>query len=111
MGGQPKVGNSPVTGPMIEVLEYAQRNNTIGSLNAGYMSPIKADAPTVIIQQAAPTAEDNGLKEVLVMLNAKLQQPFVTVNTVEGDYGIKQAQDEYDKLIRNKTPKSRRINN
>ena len=38
----------------------------------------------------------------------RLNEPFVTVNTVTGDSGIKQAQDEYNILIRNKTPKSRR---
>jgi hypothetical protein len=41
-------------------------------------------------------------------LVSKLSEPFVTVNTVSGDMGIKKAQDDYDQLIRNKTPKSRR---
>jgi hypothetical protein len=30
------------------------------------------------------------------------------VNTVTGDTGIQKAQNEYSKLIKNKTPKSRR---
>jgi hypothetical protein len=38
----------------------------------------------------------------------RLDQPFVTVNTVTGDLGIKKAQDEYAKLISNKSPKSRK---
>ena len=41
-------------------------------------------------------------------LSSRLNEPFVTVNTVTGDTGIKKAQDEYEQLIRNKTPKSRR---
>lgn len=41
-------------------------------------------------------------------LAERLAEPFVTVNTIIGDTGIKKAQDEYDKLIRNKTPKSKR---
>ena len=41
-------------------------------------------------------------------LTNRLNEPFVTVNTVTGDAGIKQAQDEYELLMRNKTPKSRR---
>jgi len=45
---------------------------------------------------------------VLKKLGDRLDEPFVTVNTVTGDRGIKKAQDEYDRLIRNKTPKSRR---
>lgn len=39
----------------------------------------------------------------------RLNEPFVTVNTVTGDTGIKRAQDEYAQLMRNKTPKSRRM--
>lgn len=45
---------------------------------------------------------------VISQLKERLDEPFVTVNTVSGDTGIKQAQDEYEKLMRNKTPKSRR---
>ena len=41
-------------------------------------------------------------------LSKRLNEPFVTVNTVTGDTGIKQAQDEYDTLMRNKSPKSKR---
>jgi hypothetical protein len=51
---------------------------------------------------------DTELSSTIRKLNERLDEPFVTINTVTGDYGIKQAQDEYDKLIRNKTPKSRR---
>jgi hypothetical protein len=46
--------------------------------------------------------------EVIRQLKQRLDEPFVTVNTVTGDTGIKQAQDEYEQLIRNKSPKSRR---
>ena len=46
--------------------------------------------------------------ETMKQLQTRLSEPFVTVNTVTGDTGIKQAQDEYNTLIRNKTPKSRR---
>jgi hypothetical protein len=45
---------------------------------------------------------------VMKELKDRLNEPFVTVNTVAGDTGIKQAQDEYEQLMRNKTPKSRR---
>lgn len=46
--------------------------------------------------------------ETMRLLRQRLDEPFVTVNSVTGDIGMKQAQDEYNKLIRNKTPKSRR---
>ena len=37
-----------------------------------------------------------------------MDEPFVTVNTVTGDKGIKQAQDEYQRLMNNKSPKNKR---
>ena len=52
--------------------------------------------PQVIVQ------ESKDLKEIIARLNERLDEPFVTVNTVTGDKGIKQAQDEYQRLMNNK---------
>ena len=118
---------SPVARPMIEALDYAQRTNTIGSLRSEDVSRTivapsvyaqsAQPAPTVIVQQpgsdaqteiAATHAAMREYADVIRQLKDRLNEPFVTVNTVTGDTGIKQAQDEYDQLMRNKTPKSRR---
>ena len=109
---------SPVARPMIEALDKAQRTNTISSLRADDVSrsitaPMVATRQQgdvrVIVERSTPEQKpDAELATTIRRLNDRLNEPFVTVNTVEGDYGIKQAQDEYDKLIRNKTPKSRR---
>ena len=118
---------SPVARPMIDALDYAQRTNTIGSLRSEDVSrSIVApsvyaqsgqSSPTVIVQQSGSDAQAEiaathaALKEyaaVIRQLKERLDEPFVTVNTVTGDTGIKQAQDEYEQLMRNKTPKSRR---
>ena len=48
------------------------------------------------------------LKEIIAHLNDRLDEPFVTAGTVTGDKGIKQAQDEYQRLMNNKSPKSKR---
>ena len=115
---------SPVARPMIEALDYAQRTNTIGSLRQADVSrsiapAIYAPSPQPIIIQAPATPQEEisrgniALREytaVIRQLKDRLSEPFVTINTVTGDNGIKQAQDEYDKLMRNKTPKSRRKN-
>lgn len=105
---------SPVARPMIEALDYAQRTNTIGMLNADDVSrSIRANDSLVRI------AEDNGSVALMVAaiaqnaqavsaLNERLNEPFVTVNTVTGDKGIKAAQDEYDVLMNNVTPKSKK---
>ena len=51
---------------------------------------------------------DKTLSFIIARLNERLDEPFVTVNTVTGDKGIKQAQDEYQRLMNNKSPKSKR---
>lgn len=115
---------NPVARPIINALDYAQRTNTIGSLRADDVSrtiaPVAYSTPQqpIIVQQ-----QPDGLATAAIMQNTKamqsyadtmkqlekrLSEPFVTVNTVTGDTGIKQAQDEYQILMRNKAPKSRR---
>lgn len=116
---------SPVARPIIDAMEYAQRTNTIGSLNAEDVSRsitaprVLADAAEqsrlvpqqIIVQNDGSTEMSAALAEYALtmrLLKERLDAPFLTVNSVTGETGMKQAQDEYDKLIRNKTPKSRR---
>ena len=117
---------SPVARPLINALDYAQRTNTIGSLRADDVSrtiigtgavaspspqPVIIQTPTNNVASAAlaqSAAVLSKYEETMNRLSQRLNEPFVTVNTVTGDTGIKQAQDEYDTLIRNKSPKSRR---
>lgn len=107
----------PVARPMIEALDYAQRNNTLGSLRPADVSR-SVSAPAVI----AGAASDGQTERLMVAVAAalgnydgtmarltdRLNEPFVTVNTVTGDMGIKEAQDEYQRLMNNTLPKSKR---
>lgn len=105
---------NPVARPMIEALDYAQRTNTIGSLREEDVSrSIRAN------DSLARIAEDDGSAALVVAavaqnaqavnaLVGRLNEPFVTVNTVTGDHGYRRAENEYDRLINNKSPKSRR---
>lgn len=117
---------NPVARPIINALDYAQRTNTIGSLRADDVSqtiaPVAYSTPQqqqpIIVQQqpdglatAAIVQNTKAMQsyaDTMKLLEKRLSEPFVTVNTVTGDTGIKQAQDEYSILMRNKTPKSRR---
>lgn len=118
---------SPVARPLINALDHAQRTNTIGSLRADDVSraiapnvvstqqvqPVVVQAPTDNVASAAlaqSAAVLSKYEKTMSQLSKRLNEPFVTVNTVTGDKGIKQAQDEYDRLMRNKSPKSRRKN-
>lgn len=117
---------NPVARPIINALDYAQRTNTIGSLRADDVSrtiaPVAHSTPQqqqpIIVQQQSDglataaivqnTKAMQSYADTMKQLEKRLSEPFVTVNTVTGDTGIKQAQDEYSILMRNKTPKSRR---
>lgn len=57
---------------------------------------------------AALNAYSSAAAIPLARLNERLNEPFVTVNTVTGDLGIKQAQDDYQRLVNNKSPKNKR---
>lgn len=115
-----KLVKSPKTRPIIEALEYAQRTNTIGSLDAADVSrtitapavlAAQPSAPQTVVNNtynSAPSADNSELTSTIRELNNRLNEPFVTVNTVAGDHGIQQAQDEYDRLMKNKSPKSRK---
>lgn len=107
-----KLVTSPVTRPIIDALEYAQRTNTIGTVRSFRTTPIATNTSVGFSDGSVPyhqlVALIDSYNETIKQLNDRLDQPFVTVNTVTGDRGIKKAQDEYDRLIRNKTPKSRR---
>ena len=120
-----KLVKNPATRPLLEALDYAQRTNSIGSLSASDVSQ-SITAPSILAQSAVraqsvpqqvvvqnvPQSDNSeaisSYAETMRLLRERLDEPFLTVNSVTGETGIKQAQDEYDKLIRNKTPKSRR---
>lgn len=110
---------SSKTRPLIEALDYAQRTNTIGQLNAADVSrtitaPIllatrqqtsknvdSQPTPTVIVEQ------NSEFVETMKRLSQRLDEPFVTVATITGDKGINKAQEDYERLIRNKSPKAK----
>ena len=149
-----KLVASPVARPLIEALDYAQRTNTNGSLRSAdvcinwaaarqsaseFASALalhqfsrSITAPMALAQSGPQVIvqESKDLKEIIARLNERLDEPFVTFNTVTGDKGIKtcasrkpnelarfaealpslsnQAQDEYQRLMNNKSPKSKR---
>lgn len=121
VASQKLVGN-PHIRPMLEALDYVQRTNSFG-----YISPTAVSrsitAPMVLASQPSPqvivrqtqtaNAGDSNLDNIasahadtMKRLAERLDEPFVTVNTVTGDYGINQAQARYRRLLSNKSPKT-----
>lgn len=111
--------NNSRTRPLLEALDYAQRNNTLGSITAADVSrtitapavlAAQPQAPNVVnnTYNSASSSDNSELTSTIRLLKDRLDEPFVTVNTVTGDHGIQQAQDEYDRLMKNKSPKSKK---
>ncbi len=109
-----KLLSNPVARPLINALDLAQRTNTIGSLRAEDVSrSITANNSLVRIAEsdggsALMVAAAAQMSRTVDSLTERLKMPFVTVNTVTGDQGIKKAQDDYSRLMNNVTPKSKR---
>lgn len=109
-----KLVNNPQARPMIDALEHAQRTNTFGLLRSDDVS--RSITATNSLARVAETdtgsatlaAVASHMADTVADLTDRLERPFVTVNTVTGDQGIKKAQEDYSKLINNVTPKSRR---
>lgn len=105
---------NPVARPLIEALDYAQRTNTLGSLKSEDVSRA-ITAPTAIAQ-IAENSPSSAILAAAVMqtssvvrdLTDRLNEPFVTVNTVTGDYGINRALEQHRQLMKNKSPKSKK---
>lgn len=118
-----KLTHNPKTRPILEALDYAQRTNTVGSLSSSdvsssitapkVMASVASSTPQKIIvenrtESGSTVASLEKYTETIRLLHQRLNEPFITVNSVTGDVGMQKAQEEYDRLIRNKTPKSRR---
>lgn len=115
-----KLTRNPKTRPLLDALDKAQRNNTIGSITAADVSrsitapmalasaPAISTHPVVNVSVPQSGSGNKELIETLSRLNARLSEPIGAVVTVSGDQGIARAQDEFDNLMRNKSPKSKR---
>ncbi len=102
---------NPVARPMIEALDYAQRTNTIGSLrNEDVSRSIRANDSMVRMAESdgssalmvAAVAQN---AEVMAALNERLKRPIDAAVSIAGEHGFVEAKNEYDRYLRNKSPK------
>lgn len=94
---------NPAAAATIAALDEAQRTNTIGSLQKPSAASISANGRVQSSDRTHPSAQSSSSEsDVLEKLNKRLDEPFVTINTVTGDRGILRAQKKYDQLMKNK---------
>lgn len=106
---------NPAIRPVLDLIDSAQRAGSIANLTgddiAAVVSGNKSPLPViqyVTSQSSGKQSTDPALLEVLSecnhvldLLHSRLNEPFVTENSVIGRKGIKQALDKYDSLIKN----------
>ena len=108
--------SNPSVRPVLDLIDRAQKNNTIGSLTAkdvsAVLSGVSSTTNNTYYQQATPA--DNGMSAVMLeavkvmgALNKRLNEPIYTYTKATGKMGINEAQDL---VTRMKNNASRRIN-
>lgn len=102
--------------PVFDLIDQAQRAGSVANLTGDDIAAVVSSRPVtssgttktrpepVRKSTADPEmmAAIYGLIKVTGRLNKRLDEPFVTVNSVTGKGGIKEAMDEYDNLNSNK---------
>lgn len=102
--------------PVFDLIDQAQRAGSVANLTGDDIAAVVSSRPVTSsgTTKSRPepvrksTADPEmmaaiyGLIKVTGRLNKRLDEPFVTVNSVTGKGGIKEAMDEYDNLNSNK---------
>lgn len=103
---------NPVARPMIEALDYAQRTNTVGSLKDEDVSrSIRATDSMVRMAEsdgssALMVAAVVQNAEAMKALNERLKQPIDAAVSLAGEHGFIHAEAEYNRYLKNKSPKN-----
>jgi TP901 family phage tail tape measure protein len=103
--------NNPQVLPALQLLDYAQRNNTISSLTAADISRSVGGATSVVapVVNVNTPAQDNTevlqtmsrLNETIVTLQSQLAKGIHAYATIDGPNGVKKQLDKYNQLINN----------
>lgn len=103
--------------PVFDLIDQAQRAGSVANLTGDDIAAVVSSRPVTVSANPKQNLEHSnkqsidpqlmsaiyGLIKVTGRLNKKLDEPFVTVNSVTGKGGIKEAMDEYEYLNKNKS--------
>lgn len=100
---------NPAIRPVLNLIDHAQRTNTVGSLTASDVSAVVAPSAVVPVSEGG-TEVDLELYRLVVectetmkKVKSRLQEPLVAETYVTDKHGINQAQKEYNRLNNNKS--------
>lgn len=121
-----KLVNNPATRPILEALDYAQRNNRFPQIidpaiqmrKANQYSGIADNTSYGIRSQSEMAMQKQidiqnstvkRLAETIDRLYNRLDEPMAAIVTMTGRAGLAEKQEEYERYINNKSPKYKRI--
>ena len=99
---------NPNVRPVLDLINQAQRNNTISTLSAADISRVLSGAnggQTVVVQTDNPelTALIAECSQMVGKLQERLKYPIKAITTISGRDGVKKGLDDYDTLLNNKS--------
>ena len=102
--------NNPNVLPMLQFLDQAQRNNTVGSLTAEDVSRVAGGAGSAVVAPVVNVQSDNAelrdtldrTNDVIDRMEERLSHDIHAYVTIAGPDGVKKGLDDYDKLMKNK---------
>lgn len=102
---------NPVIRPVLDLIDQAQRNNTIGSLTANDVSKVISPSIHVIPSSQTNTliSSDNQnmiymmqhMQDTIQRLNKKLDEPILTYTKATGKMGVNEAQKLVEQMKNN----------
>lgn len=100
---------NPSVRPVLDLINQAQRNNTISTLSAADISRVLpgvgGNGQMVVVQNDNPElmALIADCSQVVGSLQERLKYPIKAITTVSGRNGIRKSLDDYDTLLNNKS--------
>ena len=102
--------NNPDIRPTLDLIDAAQRNNSVGSLSredlaaAAGVGNVTVEAPAVTVNQDNSDIRENlqGVSEAIGELNRQLDRGIKSYSVISGPDGSYQKTKEYEKLLKNK---------
>ena len=114
-----KLVDSPMVRPLLVALDKAQQGNVSGTARlSGALEPMrraegKAENDGAAVAAVAAAVERQAalhreLRETLEMVSKRLESPVPAVVAITGEDGLEKAQNDYQRLLNNKSPKRKR---
>lgn len=102
--------NNPDVRPTLDLIDAAQRNNSVGSLTredlaaAAGVGNVTVEAPAVTVNQDNSDIRENlqGVSEAIEELNRQLDKGVKAYSVISGPEGSYQKTKDYEKLLNNK---------